>query len=428
MFKLFIRMAAILTLAGMMAAGFASAGDQTNSCISCHSELDEGEEGTPTEQFTHDVHNREGLGCAGCHGGDPTSDDMDIAMSEEKGFIGAPDATEIPNMCSKCHSDPTFMKKFNPGLSTDQYAKYLTSVHGKLNRSGDTKVAECASCHSAHSIRTANDPKSTIYAPTIPHTCGHCHSNAEYMAEYGIPTNQEEEYSRSVHGIALLEKKDLGAPACNDCHGNHGAVPPEVGSIDRVCGLCHANNMNDFEQSTHADYFAMTDEPACELCHSNHLVKSPTSSMLLGDNAVCLQCHDMDDGTGGMEAAKDMGNDLDSLSNLIAAVNNHLDEADQKGLYVNQALFTLKDARQKMFLAKTAIHTFEAKVVDSITTEGDTLAIQASNMADDLLKDYTFRRQGLAVSVLLLCLLSLFLWLKARQLEQRKKSTTARTE
>jgi hypothetical protein len=39
-----------------------------------------------------------------------------------------------------------------------------------------------------------------------------------------IPHNQYEKFARSVHGIALLKKHDSGAPACNICHGNHGAA------------------------------------------------------------------------------------------------------------------------------------------------------------------------------------------------------------
>ena len=62
------------------------------------------------------------------------------------------------------------------------------------------------------------------------------------MKEYGIPTDQYEKYSKSVHGVALLQKHDLGAPACNKCHGNHGATPPGVESISKVCGTCHALN------------------------------------------------------------------------------------------------------------------------------------------------------------------------------------------
>src|SRR5688572_12273090 len=43
---------------------------------------------------------------------------------------------------------------------------------------------------------------------------------------YGIPTDQAEKFKGSVHGEALLKNRDMAAPTCNDCHGNHGAAPP----------------------------------------------------------------------------------------------------------------------------------------------------------------------------------------------------------
>ncbi len=74
--------------------------------------------------------------------------------------------------------------------------------------------------------------------------------------------------------LHLLEKGDLSSPSCNDCHGNHGAVPPGVESISKVCGTCHVLNMELFEQSPHKKAFDENDYPECESCHGNHLVKT----------------------------------------------------------------------------------------------------------------------------------------------------------
>lgn len=410
-----------LVVSLLLLAPHAQCEDEVSGCVSCHSELDDGDPQAPTELFKNDIHNQAALGCVGCHGGDPTTDDEDLAMSEKSGFIGAPGAADIPKICSECHSDPVFMKSFDPGMPTDQYSKYVTSVHGELNSAGDTKVAQCASCHRAHEIRRANDPKSSIYAFNMPGTCAACHSNNVYMAEYGIATDQFADYERSVHGIALFEKRDVGAPACNDCHGNHGAVPPDVGSIDKVCGLCHANNMNDFDQSTHYEYFDAMKMPACETCHSNHYVGSPSTDMLKGETSVCRQCHSSDESPEGLETADGMRNALDSLHTSLTVVKEKLDEADRKGLLVTNALFTWREARQKEFAARTAVHTFELDKVTGVTAEGMELAAQADVAADDLLSGYVFRRAGLTVSVFFLSLLALLLWLKARQIDARKE-------
>ena len=52
--------------------------------------------------------------------------------------------------------------------------------------------------------------------------------------------HQFADYQKSVHYAALTKGNDLSAPTCNDCHGNHGAAPPGVGSVANVCGTCHA--------------------------------------------------------------------------------------------------------------------------------------------------------------------------------------------
>jgi hypothetical protein len=153
--------------------------------------------------------------------------------------------------CSRCHSDASYMRSYNPGLPVDQREKYVTSVHGKRNAAGDARAAECASCHGTHSILATKDVRSTVYPTNVPGTCAKCHSDAARMKGYGIPTDQYEKYATSVHGVALLERNDLGAPACNGCHGNHGATPPGVTSISKVCGTCHALNSELFSAGPH---------------------------------------------------------------------------------------------------------------------------------------------------------------------------------
>ena len=83
-----------------------------------------------------------------------------------------------------------FMRKYNPSLRTDQFSQYQTSVHGKLLAKGDTKVAVCIDCHGVHDLRPASDPRSKIRPLNVAQTCARCHSDAEYMHGYGIPTDQ----------------------------------------------------------------------------------------------------------------------------------------------------------------------------------------------------------------------------------------------
>ncbi|RMF61692.1 MAG: hypothetical protein D6748_00980, partial [Calditrichaeota bacterium] len=131
--------------------------EYTDQCIICHQEDDN----LPEDFNSEDVHIQEGLSCAGCHGGNPNTDDEDLAMDESAGFRGVPDKKDIPRFCGRCHSDINFMRTYQPEISTDQEEQYWQSLHGKKLAKGDQKVADCTSCHTAHSILPASDPRST---------------------------------------------------------------------------------------------------------------------------------------------------------------------------------------------------------------------------------------------------------------------------
>ncbi|MGE5176123.1 MAG: cytochrome c3 family protein [Hyphomicrobiales bacterium] len=270
----------------------ATAAKDSSSCIDCHSKQDEPSLSRPTKDWANDVHAAAGLGCESCHGGDPTrkhfadeDDAADYAMNPAKGFQPAPSRLEVPQFCARCHSDANFMKRFNPQARVDQYTEYRTSVHGIRNAKGDTKPAECVDCHGVHGIRAVSSPDAPVYATNVPKTCAHCHSDSTKMAEYKIPTNQYDLYKRSVHANALFDQGDLSAPACNDCHGNHGATPPEVKSVANVCGQCHGRESTLFDASSHKQIFAEKKAPECIVCHSNHLIRHPTPELFNGASA-----------------------------------------------------------------------------------------------------------------------------------------------
>lgn len=264
----------------------------SSSCVVCHSRQDEASLRHPTVDWANDIHAAAGLGCESCHGGDPTrkrfdneDDAADYAMNPAKGFTAAPSRLEIPQFCARCHSDAAYMKRFNPSLRVDQYTEYRTSVHGIRNAKGDTKPAECVDCHGVHGIRAVSSPDAPVYATNVPKTCARCHADSTKMAEYKIPTNQYALYQRSVHARALFDQGDLSAPACNDCHGNHGATPPEVKSVANVCGQCHGRESILYDASSHKRIFAERKAPECMVCHGNHLVRHPTPELFNGGSA-----------------------------------------------------------------------------------------------------------------------------------------------
>ena len=168
-----------------------------NTCLDCHSALDPPLQVTE-ERFAQDIHSQKGLTCASCHGGDSTSADLD-AMSKAAGFRGKIERKQIPELCGRCHSDAAFMRQYNPSLRTDQLAQYKTSVHGRRLAQGDYEVAVCIDCHGVHDLRPASDTRSKVNPLNIAETCSRCHSNADYMKGYNIPTDQFAKYATSVH-------------------------------------------------------------------------------------------------------------------------------------------------------------------------------------------------------------------------------------
>jgi len=105
------------------------------------------------------------------------------------------------------------------------------------------------------------------------------------MRPYGLPTDQLTKYLRSVHGAALLERQDIAAPACNDCHGNHGATPPGVQSVANVCGQCHGREAQLFRASFKKELLDAMEVAECTVCHGNHLIFHPTPEMFRSGSA-----------------------------------------------------------------------------------------------------------------------------------------------
>jgi hypothetical protein len=307
------------------------------------------------------------------------------------------------------------MRTYRPRIATDQVAQYYTSVHGQRLKVGDENVATCVSCHSSHYILPASDTRSTVHAFNIPATCNECHGNAELMSRYGIGSDQYSDYSQSVHGIALLENKDTGAPSCNDCHGNHGATPPNVESISHVCGTCHVNNMNYFQSSVMAEVFEEMEFHACEQCHGNHLIEKTSDKMVsTGKESLCTECHS--EGDAGYQNAEAIYSNIYNLYSLYDSASTMAVEVKIKGMNDIDIEYKLKDANQSLIQARTLVHTFDTAKVKEKTDEGAAAAKEALNMANTEIDEYYTRRYGYGIATLIFLVLAAALFLKIRGL------------
>jgi len=414
-----------------------------DNCVICHTDpnaqdpetlfsADPEASGSPSHlnlvELVSDVHFRRGLSCAGCHGGDPIDDDMADEIYER--WPEAPerqqDRTWIPDFCASCHADPAFMRRFNPGLPTDQYAKYKESGHGeRLFGEGDSKAAQCVSCHGVHGIRGPKSPLSSVHPQSVPYTCGGCHADAEYMAGYlnadgePLPTDQLEEFETSVHGQALLGGGDLGAPACNDCHGNHAAMPPEISSISQVCRSCHAGNGELFDGSKHKRAFERNAWPECERCHGNHAVADADDSMLSESSSpLCYECHrEYADNPECEETAKYFYASITSLARESESLEALIHPLASKGLDVDPLSATVGELQAILRESRSQIHAFNRGEFAGVEERGRKQIELGRELVAGAEDEYRFRRNGLLGAVGIMIFLVVVLYLKLREIE-----------
>jgi hypothetical protein len=385
-----------------------------NGCIECHTVLDDPRITPPAKLFADDVHAKAGFTCVFCHGGDARQESQEDAHDPKKGFIGKPRPQQIPQLCGKCHSDPALMKQYDPSQRVDQLSEYQTSGHGKALARGDQTVAQCASCHGAHGIQPVKDSRSPVSPTKVAETCNHCHGDAALMAAHKLPSDPYAKWSRSVHYRARVERADLSAPTCNSCHGNHGAAPPQVGSVTNVCGTCHVTFADQFKLSPHWEAFKELGLPGCVTCHENHEIVKPSEAFLAdGDQGKCSSCHEA--GSPGARAAAAMRTDLVGLDGEIQQASRLVDRATEAGMEVSKVRFDLVAASNALTKARSQIHLFRPSAVHEAVAEGLKVARKAAAGGQARLKERDFRQRGLFVSLGLILLTIVALVVKIRE-------------
>jgi len=418
------RAAALLVLAALIPALYAvrpTSAATKNSCIDCHSQLDP-ELAKPVGEFGHSIHAERGLTCTACHGGDASDEDV-TAMDPDKGFKGKPTRDQIAGLCASCHANAAYMKHFNPKPYVFSIYEWKTSVHCKLEAEGDKKVATCTNCHGTHDIRAHTDPTSRVYHTNVPKLCSSCH-NPEYMKGRKVKTDQFQQYVGSVHGIALLEKGDLSAPACNDCHGNHGAAPPGVKDVAHVCGTCHGRVAELFSASRMKVAMDEAGMPGCVACHGNHGIQHPSDDWIAtGASGKCGECHEP--GSKADEATHTIITAFRDLDRSIVETDSLLSHAEVLGMETEYGRGQLREASDQVTAARATLHSFDEEKITAVTTEGAGYAGKAREAAEGALRDWKNRRVGMGVSVVVILLLMVLLMAKIRSTKEAPSSGSA---
>ncbi|MGD1032041.1 MAG: cytochrome b/b6 domain-containing protein [Opitutaceae bacterium] len=102
-------------------------------------------------------------------------------------------------VCATCHASVPLTKKY--GLASNAFQTFSDSYHGLAEREGSLTVANCASCHTSHDIKSPLDPTSSVNKANLVKTCGQCHPGANTRFALG-----------SVHvSLSAPDGKDEGA-------------------------------------------------------------------------------------------------------------------------------------------------------------------------------------------------------------------------
>lgn len=264
------------------------------TCGKCHKDV--------VENFKKSKHgqelqkgNEKAPVCTDCHG---EHDIKSTLMSDEFSKLN------LTNKCLSCHKDGKIPHKNYAG-EQELITGYQKSVHYEALKKGNTSAPTCYDCHGAHQMEKADNPDSKISKNNIAGTCGqsNCH------------VGQLREYTGSVHETGV-SKGSKDAPACNNCHGNHGIVTKETDNklqksreLIQLCSNCHSSveliERNDLPTKVSETYMesfhglatrgGLKEAANCESCHGYHNVRNSkdTLSTINKKNLpqTCGKCH-----------------------------------------------------------------------------------------------------------------------------------------
>jgi cytochrome b subunit of formate dehydrogenase len=220
--------------------------------------------------------------CADCHG------KHDILSSSDP---DAPTAVmNVPMLCGTCHREGSPVTRTHDIPQERILENYSMSIHGEgLFLQGLSVTAVCTSCHTAHDIQPHTDPRSSIHPDNVAKTCATCHAQIERV------------HRKVIEGKLWLEEPHK-IPACVDCHAPHKIrrVFYPDGLADKDCLTCHSDpdltmtrdgatvslfvDEQLLEGSVHAD-------TACGQCHTDVTVAQERACATVQTKVDCSICH-----------------------------------------------------------------------------------------------------------------------------------------
>lgn len=207
-----------------------------NTCAACHGKPDTTinehlTERKPVETYEHTVHGvafrlgkLNAAACSDCHGTHDLHGSANTASRVNR--------AHIPETCGRCHSNVL--------------AVYQKSIHGQASAHGIKESPVCTDCHGEHTIRSPEDPASSVFRGGVTKTCSGCHESERIVAKFGLPAGRLKSYMDTYHGMAA-QRGDLRVANCASCHGWHDVLPSEdprssihPANLSNTCSRCHS--------------------------------------------------------------------------------------------------------------------------------------------------------------------------------------------
>ncbi len=249
-------------------------------CASCHAEIG--------QQYVKSTHGQlvarndpNGPTCKECHG---THGVLGKAQPRSPSF-----PTNVPDLCARCHREGQKAAVRYTGDQLHIVERYRESTHGKgIAKGGLTVTAMCTSCHTAHSVLPRNDLASSINPANVPATCGKCHHGVEEQFLSSVHVTQRGKTDKtlpvcddchSAHTIRRADEEGFKLTIMNQCGRCHESIAKTYFDTyhGKVSQLGYTKTAKCYDCHGAHDILAIGD-PRSRLSRNNVV-------------ATCRQCH-----------------------------------------------------------------------------------------------------------------------------------------
>ncbi len=253
---------------------------QKVDCASCHAEI-----GQQYAKSTHGQLNAKNdpnaPTCKECHA---THGVLGKVQPQSPSF-----PTNVPDLCARCHREGQKAAVRYTGDQKQIVERYRESTHGKgIAKGGLTVTAMCTSCHTAHSVLPRNDSLSSINPRNVPATCGKCHHGVEEQFGSSVHVTQRGKTDKtlpvcddchSAHTIRRADEEGFKLTIMNQCGRCHESIAKTYFDTyhGKVSQLGYTKTAKCYDCHGAHDILAIGD-PRSRLSYNNVV-------------ATCQQCH-----------------------------------------------------------------------------------------------------------------------------------------